>query len=95
MKIPLKPRAGTRPLPEEVLKVAAEAAPRQPPAVLEQPDKATTLNLRVRASTIRALARAAKERGLTQKQVIAEALQAAGIAVAHADLEDRTPRRRL
>jgi len=37
---------------------------------------------------------AAKERGLTMKQVVSHALRDAGISVAKADLEDRTPRRR-
>jgi hypothetical protein len=62
----------------------------QPPLI----DAPTTLNLRVRTSTIEALTVTAKERGLTMKQVVCHALQAAGVAVAPADLEDRTPRRR-
>jgi hypothetical protein len=45
--------------------------------VLEADDKVTTLNLRVRGSTLCALAAAAKEQGLTPKQVIAQARQAA------------------
>lgn len=57
-------------------------------------DTATTLNLRIRRSTIAALEARAKERGLTMKQVVAQALHAAGVAVAPADLEDRTPKRR-
>jgi hypothetical protein len=55
---------------------------------------ATTLNLRLRASTIEALTITARERGLTMKQVVCQALSAAGIQVAAPDLEDRTPRRR-
>jgi len=51
--------------------------------------------VRFRQSSIRALAAAARERGQTQKQVIAHALKAAGVPVAAADLEDRTPRRQL
>jgi hypothetical protein len=90
----LKGRAA-RPSPAEVLQVAAETAPRQPPAAASLEDKATTLNLRMRASTISALALAARERGQTQKQVIAHALAKAGVAVAPDDLEDRTPRRRM
>ena len=57
-------------------------------------DRPTTLNLRVRSSTIDALMAAARERGLTMKQVVCQALADAGIAVAPADLEDRTPRRK-
>ena len=55
---------------------------------------APPLNLRVRQSTITAIEAAAKERGLTLKLVVTQALQAAGVAVAAPDLEDRTPRRR-
>jgi hypothetical protein len=58
------------------------------------PDPATTLNLRVRMSTIDAIMAAAKERGLTMKQVVSHALRDAGVGVAEADLEDRTPRRK-
>ena len=66
-----------------------------PPSAPPQPvDAPTTLNLRVRTSTVEGLMEAAKVRGLTMKQVVCHALQAAGVAVAAADLEDRTPRRR-
>lgn len=94
MKPPLKPRAAARPSPEEVLRLATEAAPQQPPAVAPVADPLTTLNMRFRTSSVNALATAAKERGLTMKQVVAHALQAAGVTVAPADLEDRTPRRK-
>lgn len=63
-------------------------------AAAAPPDPATTLNLRVRMSTIEAIMEAAKGRGLTMKQVVSHALKEAGVAVAEADLEDRTPRRR-
>lgn len=94
MKAPLKPR---RPSPDEALAIATSTAPQQPPAQINEPamaDTPTTLNLRIRRSTVSAIEATAKERGLTMKQVVAQALQAAGIAVAAADLEDRTPRRR-
>jgi hypothetical protein len=97
MKAPLKSR---RPTPDEALAIAMSTAPLQPPtqiagasSVLER-DMPTTLNLRVRSSTITALMKAAHGRGLTMKQVVCQALGAAGVAVAPADLEDRTPRRR-
>lgn len=93
MKAPLKARAG-RPSPEDALRIAGAAAPSQPPAQIPAGDGATTLNLRVRRSTVNALAAAARQRGLTLKQVVAHALAAAGVEVAPADLEDRTPRRR-
>ena len=89
-----KPRISSRPSPEIALAASAEAAPKQPPASIDQ-DVALTFNVRFRESSIRALAAAARERGQTQKQVIAHALKAAGVSVAPADLEDRTPRRQL
>ena len=95
MRAPLKPR---RPSPDEALAIAGSVAPHQPPAVAAPvarvTDAPTTLNLRVRRSTAAALEEAAKAQGLTMKQVVAFALRDAGVAVAAADLEDRTPRRR-
>jgi len=93
MKAPLKSR---RPSPAEALAIATSTAPQQPPALVVAPDKdmPTTLNLRVRNSTVAALMAAARSRGLTMKQVVCQALEAAGVPVAAADLEDRTPRRR-
>ena len=80
--------------PEDALAIAAHTAPTLPPTQLRTEDRATTLNLRLRASTIDALVATARERGLTMKQVVCQALSAAGISVAPADLEDRTPRRK-
>lgn len=94
MKI-LKPRVGARPTAEEALRIAAVEAPALPPARVEPDDRPTTLNLRLRMSTVAALTARARAEGLTQKQVVCRALAASGIAVAPADLEDRTPRRRL
>jgi hypothetical protein len=74
--------------------VAADTAPRLPPAQVTAEDRPTTLNLRVRTSTVAALAAAAQERGLTMKQLVAQGLEAIGVSVASADLEDRTPKRR-
>ena len=90
----LKPR-GSRPSPEEALAIVTETAPTLPPAQLVVDDRATTLNLRVRSSTLDALIAAARERGLTMKQVVCQGLTQAGVAVAVADLEDRTPRRKF
>lgn len=101
MKAPLKPR---RPSPEEALAIVSQTAPTQPPAkvvqallpepVEDKADPRTTLNLRIRQSTIIAIEESARKQGLTLKQVVTQALQAAGVRVAPADLEDRTPRRR-
>jgi hypothetical protein len=91
----LKPRASSRPTAEEALRITASQASTLPPTQLAASDRPTTLNLRLRASTVAALTAQAKEEGLTQKQVVCRALAAAGISVAAPDLEDRTPRRRL
>jgi hypothetical protein len=56
-------------------------------------DLTTTVTLRVRVSTIDAIATTAREQKLTMKQVICKALSDAGVSVAAVDLEDRTPRR--
>lgn len=91
----LKPRAaGARPSPAEALRVATVAAPAQPPAQVQTEDRSTTLNFRVRESTVAALTSVARGRGLTMKQLVCQALAGAGVEVAPADLEDRTPRRR-
>lgn len=90
----LKPRLTGRPSAEDALRIASAQAPSLPPTTMRALDRPTTLNLRVRASTVAALMARAAENGLTQKQVICQALAAMGIAVAPADLEDRTPRRR-
>ena len=91
----LKPRVtAVRPSPEEVLRAAAIAAPAQPPAQMPVQDRPATLNLRMRESTVAGLAAATRDRGLTMKQVVCQALADAGVEVAPADLEDRTPRRK-
>jgi hypothetical protein len=84
----------SRPSPAEALAVAAQTAPQQPPAQMATSDKLTTLNMRLRGTTVSAIMATAKARQVTIKQVVAQALVDAGVAVAAADLEDRTPRRR-
>jgi hypothetical protein len=86
--------ARSRPSPEAALSIATAAAPNLPPAQLGSQDRPSTLNLRLRSSTIAAITSRARERKMTIKQVLCHALADAGIAVAEADLEDRTPRRR-
>lgn len=56
-------------------------------------DPSTTLNMRLRTSTVKVIADEAKKRGLTQKQLICRALVDAGVPVTASDLEDHTPRR--
>jgi hypothetical protein len=89
----LKPRGG-RPTPEDALAIARTTAPTQPPALLTAEDRPTTLNIRMRTSTVEAITDRARERGLTIKQVVALALVKDGLPVDPLDLEDRTPRRR-
>ena len=91
----LKPRTTPRPSAEESLRIASVQAPGLPPAQMAVDDRPTTLNLRLRTSTVVALTNYARAKGLTQKQVVCMALEAAGIPVAQPDLEDRTPRRKL
>jgi hypothetical protein len=52
------------------------------------------LNLRVRLSTSDAISMVARERGVSMKVIVMQALKQAGIVVAPVDLEDRTPSRR-
>jgi hypothetical protein len=91
----LKPRSTARPTAEEALRIASSQAPSLPPTRVEPEDRPTTLNLRLRSSTVLALTAKAKAEGLTQKQLVCRALAESGVAVAPADLEDRTPRRRF
>jgi hypothetical protein len=91
MKAQLKPRRSS---PDEAVRIAAEVAPSQPPAKLPQQDRATAFNMRLRMSTLAAIEARARQDGATLKQVICRGLAELGVAVAPADLEDGTPRRR-
>jgi hypothetical protein len=84
-------------LPEEMLRVAGNAAPQQPPAVgsMELADKSAMLSVRLMEETLEALATYAQDKGTTQRRVIAEALVKHGVRVSARDLQDRPqPRRR-
>ena len=87
-------KARIRPTADEALAIASETAPSLPPAQMPVSDEAATLNMRLRKTTISAITSSAKTKGVTIKQLIAQALADAGVAIAPADLEDRTPRRR-
>ncbi len=91
MKTPMKPRV--RPTPDDAVRIAAQAQPLQPPTRLIREDKQVAFNTRLRESTLAEIERLAREQGTSMKLVICQALQAAGVKVAEADLEDRTPRR--
>jgi hypothetical protein len=99
----LKPRAAID--PGEAVRIAQETAPHQPPAQgrpaplapLPAPESkvvSAMLAQRFTEPTLDSLARVAKAKGLTQKQLIAQALAAAGVDVHPEDLRDRTPVRR-
>lgn len=90
----MEPYTHARPSPAQVLEATASIAGNQPPAAMAKTDALTTLNLRVRQSTLDAVAAEAKARGLTLKQVLCLALVEAGLEIAPADKEDRTPRRK-
>ncbi len=76
------------------------ADPTSPPVrVKPQVPEATVepvvgLNLRVRLSTSDAISTVARERGVSMKVIVMQALEQAGVVVAAVDLEDRTPSRR-
>lgn len=100
----LKSRAAIE--PEEAVRIARETAPHQPPAqatavslVAPVPPAASKVSSAMLAQrftepTLDSLAKVAREKGLTQKQLIAQALVAAGVEVHAEDLRDRTPVRR-
>jgi hypothetical protein len=91
-----------RPTPDEMLAVARQSGSQSPPVVRRDPDPAPAgtgepvvgLNLKVLLSTSEAVATAARERGVSMKAVVMQALAQAGVAVAALDAEDRTPARR-
>ena len=87
------------PAAEAAIAAARLIDPTSPPVrvkfpVVEPDEPSVGLNLRVRLSTSDALASVARERGVSMKAVVMEALRRAGVDVAEVDLEDRTPSRR-
>lgn len=72
----------------EALETARSVNPRLPPAEVVPEDKAVNHNMRVRASTLRALGKAAEEQGMTVKQFIMRAVADKGVIVASPDLEN-------
>jgi hypothetical protein len=87
------------PAAEAAIATARLADPTSPPVRVKfpavEPDEPSVgLNLRVRLSTSDALASLARERGVSMKAIVMEALRRAGVDVAGVDLEDRTPSRR-
>lgn len=83
--------------PVEALAAVDTVAPRLPPTRAPAPpadDRSGMFSIRLRESTMVAIARAAGGSGRSQRLVVAEALRAAGIDVAPADLVDSKPARR-
>jgi len=76
-------------------RVAGQAGRELPAATVRQdPGKIVLVNIKMREVSAVAIARTAKARGITQKQLVCTALQAAGVELHPFDLEDRTPPRR-
>lgn len=90
----MKPAMKPCPSPAEALRIAAEAAPNQPPTRLPTEDKLVGFSTRFRTRTLNALEARARSEGISMKLVICRALAEAGISIAPVDLEDGTPRRR-
>ena len=84
-----------RPSAGVLRQVAADAGRVMPPAVVRSTRKTVLINVKVDEGLAVALAQRAQAEGVTQKQIIMHALAAAGLPVDPADLEDRTPRRRV
>jgi hypothetical protein len=77
-------------------RVAGQAGRELPAATVRQdPGKIVLVNIKIREVSAVAIARAAKDRGITQKQLVCTALQAAGVELHPHDLEDRTPPKRV
>ena len=75
--------------------VATDAGRSLPPAAVRAERRTVMLNVKVGEAAAFALAEQAKVQGITQKQFICRALEAAGVPMDPLDLEDRTPRRRM
>jgi hypothetical protein len=74
--------------------VASDAGPSLPPGRVRRDRRSVMVNVKMDEAAAIALAKRAKAEGITQKQFICRALEAAGVPMDPRDLEDRTPRRR-
>ena len=86
------PRTRSSPDARSLRQVAA-AASAQPPAVAKEKRVTIVMTLKVGIKTADALAERAERDGLTQKQLICQALAAFNVPVDALDLQDRTRRR--
>ena len=74
--------------------VATEVSGALPPAIAKRGRRTVLVNVKMAEESAIALAKLAAGEGITQKQFICRALEAAGVPMDPLDLEDRTPRRR-
>jgi hypothetical protein len=87
-------KSAKTPAADMLRQVASDAGRSLPPAMV-RPDRRTVMvNVKMSEAAAIALAERAKADGITQKQFICRALEAAGVPMDPLDLEDRTPRRR-
>lgn len=87
-------RSAKAPAADMLRQVASDAGRSLPPALVRTERRTVMVNVKMEEGAAIALAERAKAEGITQKQFICRALQAAGVAMDPLDLEDRTPRRR-
>jgi hypothetical protein len=82
------------PTADQLRQVASDAGRSLPPATVRPERRTVMVNVKMSEEAAIALAERAKAEGITQKQLICRALEAAGVPMDPLDLEDRTPRRR-
>jgi len=75
-------------------RIAKSAAPEAPLTRLPAKDRAVPFNTRMRLTSIAEIEARARRDGISLKLVLCRALEAYGVKMAPADLEDGTPRRR-
>jgi hypothetical protein len=88
--------------PAQLVSVARQVAPELPPATAPiqpapppaKPDKPGIHTVRMMESSMVSIAQEAKRRGLTQRQLLALALDAFGVPMAAEDLREREVKKR-
>jgi hypothetical protein len=87
-------KSAKAPAADLLRQVASDAGRSLPPATVRPERRTVMVNVKMGEQAAIALAERAKAEGITQKQLICRALEAAGVPMDPLDLEDRTPRRR-
>jgi hypothetical protein len=87
-------KSAKAPVADLLRQVASDAGRSLPPATARPERRTVMVNVKMGEQAAIALAERAKAEGITQKQLICRALEAAGVPMDPLDLEDRTPRRR-